>query len=134
MSRATAELPAGLREFLTRPYPATFTTLRRDGTPHVTPVRFTFDASTGLARVTTRAKARKARNVAAGGPTVRVALCQADGFRWVTLEGRATVTDDPARLAEAVRRYTVRYGAAPPAPPDLVVVEIAVDHVLSLNL
>lgn len=134
MSRATAELPAGTRAFLTRPYQATFTTLRRDGTPHVTPVRFTFDASTGLARVTTRAKARKARNVAAGGPAVRVALCQADGFRWVTLEGRATVTDDPARLAEAVRRYTVRYRAAPPAPPDLVVVEIAVDHVLSLNL
>ncbi|MEW2051008.1 pyridoxamine 5'-phosphate oxidase family protein [Streptomyces sp. NPDC005476] len=134
MSRATAELPASTRAFLTHPYPATFTTLRRDGTPHVTPVRFTFDASTGLARVTTRAKARKARNVAAGGPADRVALCQADGFRWLTLEGRATVTDDPARLAEAVRRYIVRYRAAPPAPLDLVVVEIAVDHVLSLNL
>ncbi|WP_405738936.1 hypothetical protein [Streptomyces sp. NBC_01525] len=70
----------------------------------------------------------------AGGPAARVALCQADGFRWVTLEGRASVTDDPARLAEAVRRYTVRYRAAPPAPLDLVVVEIAVDRVLSLNL
>ncbi|MFJ9733709.1 pyridoxamine 5'-phosphate oxidase family protein [Streptomyces sp. NPDC101171] len=62
-------------------YPATFTTLRRDGTPHVTPVPFAFDASTGLAQVTARAKARKARNVAAGCPAVRVALCQADGFR-----------------------------------------------------
>jgi hypothetical protein len=37
-------------------------------------------------------------------------------------------------LAEAVRRYTVRYRAAPPASPDLVVIEIAVDRVLSLNL
>ncbi|MEU0643319.1 pyridoxamine 5'-phosphate oxidase family protein [Streptomyces umbrinus] len=117
--------------FLTRPHTAT---LRPDGTPHVTPVRFTFDPVTGLARVTTRAGARKARNVAAGGPTARVALCQADGFRWVTLEGRAIVTDGPAGLAEAIRRYTVRYRAAPPTPPDLVVVEIAVDRVLSLNL
>ncbi|MCZ4121055.1 pyridoxamine 5'-phosphate oxidase family protein [Streptomyces sp. H39-S7] len=115
-------------------HPATFTTLRPDGTPHVTPVRFTFDASAGLARVTTRAGARKARNVVAAGPAARVALCQADGFRWVTLEGRAAVTDDPGRLAEAVRRYTARYRTAPPAPPDLVVIEIAVDRVLNLDL
>ncbi|TRO67686.1 MULTISPECIES: pyridoxamine 5'-phosphate oxidase family protein [unclassified Streptomyces] len=134
MSRATVELPPTTRVFLTRPHTATLTTLRPDGTPHVTPVRFTFDPVTGLARVTTRAGARKARNVAVGGPTACVALCQADGFRWVTLEGRATVTDDPASLAEAIRRYTVRYRAAPPAPPDLVVVEIALDRVLSLNL
>ncbi|MFD4949833.1 pyridoxamine 5'-phosphate oxidase family protein [Streptomyces sp. NPDC058239] len=134
MSRATVEIPASARAFLTRPHTATFTTLRPDGTPHVTPVRFTFDAATGLARVTTRARARKAQNVAAGGPTARVALCQADGFRWVTLEGRAAVTDAPARLAEAVRRYAVRYRAAPPIPPDLVVVEITVERVLSLNL
>jgi PPOX class probable F420-dependent enzyme len=134
VSRATVELPALARAFLTRPHTATLTTLRPDGDPHVTPVCFTFDAATGLARVTTRAGARKARNVKAGGPAARVALCQADGFRWVTLEGRAAVTDDPARLAEAVRRYTVRYRAAPPAPLDLVVVEITVDRVLSLNL
>ncbi|MFJ7194043.1 MULTISPECIES: pyridoxamine 5'-phosphate oxidase family protein [unclassified Streptomyces] len=120
--------------FLTDPCTATLTTLRPDGTPHVTPVRFTFDPATGLARVTTRAGARKARNVAAGSPSAHVALCQADGFRWVTLEGRATVTDAPARLAEAIRRYTARYHAAPPAPPDLAVIEIAVDRVLTLNL
>ncbi|MDX3547657.1 TIGR03618 family F420-dependent PPOX class oxidoreductase [Streptomyces europaeiscabiei] len=134
MSRATVELSADTQAFLARPHTATLTTLRPDGTPHVTPVRFTFDAATGLVRVTTRAGARKARNVVAGGPTARGALCQADGFRWITFEGRAAVTDDPARLAEAVHRYNVRYRAAPPAPPDLVVVEIAVDGVLSLNL
>ncbi|WP_371095704.1 pyridoxamine 5'-phosphate oxidase family protein [Streptomyces sanglieri] len=134
MSRAATELPATTRAFLARPHTATLTTLRPDGTPHVTPVRFTFDTATGLVRVTTRAGARKARNVAAGGRVARVALCQADGFRWVTLEGRATVTDDPVRLTDAVRRYTVRYRAAPPAPEDLAVIEIAVDRVLTLNL
>jgi PPOX class probable F420-dependent enzyme len=133
VSPTATELPASTRAFLTRPRTATLTTLRPDGTPHVTPVRFTFDASTGLARVITRARARKARNVAASGPAARVALCQADGFRWVTLEGRAVVTDDPASLAEAVRRYTVRYRAAPPAPPDLVAIEITVERILSLN-
>ncbi|GAA1303763.1 TIGR03618 family F420-dependent PPOX class oxidoreductase [Streptomyces sanglieri] len=134
MSRAATELPATTRAFLARPHTATLTTLRPDGTPHVTPVRFTFDTATGLVRVTTRAGARKARNVAAGGRAARVALCQADGFRWVTLEGRATVTDDPVRLTDAVRRYTARYRAAPPAPEDLAVIEIAVDRVLTLNL
>ncbi|WP_443067825.1 pyridoxamine 5'-phosphate oxidase family protein [Streptomyces sp. NBC_01351] len=130
----TDELASTTRTFLTRPHAGTFTTLRPDGTPHVAPVRFTYDAATGLARVTTRAGARKARNVAAAGPAARVALCQADGFRWVTLEGTAAVTDDPARLAEAVRRYTARYRESPPAPRDLVVVEIAVDRVLGLNV
>ncbi|MGW1192557.1 pyridoxamine 5'-phosphate oxidase family protein [Streptomyces sp. NPDC002559] len=135
MSRkATVELSAAAGAFLTGPRTATLATLRPDGTPHVTPVRFTFEAATGLVRVTTRAGARKARNVAAGGPAARTALCQADGMRWVTLEGRATVTHDPAHLAEAVRRYTERYRTPPPHPPDLVVVEIAVDRALSLNL
>ncbi|MEU1466949.1 TIGR03618 family F420-dependent PPOX class oxidoreductase [Streptomyces sp. NPDC005761] len=134
MSPAALELSADARKFLALPRTAAFTTLRPDGTPHVTPVRFTFDAATGLARVTTRAGARKARNVSAGGPAARVALCQADGFRWITLEGRAAVDDDPVRLAEAVGRYTARYRTAPPAPPDLVVVEVTVDRVMHLGL
>ncbi|MEU1349639.1 pyridoxamine 5'-phosphate oxidase family protein [Streptomyces sp. NPDC005775] len=128
------QLSASALEFLSLPRTATLTTLRPDGTPHVAPVRFTFDAATGLARVTTRAAARKARNVSAGGPAARVALCRADGFRWITLEGRAAVGDDPVRLAEAVARYTARYHRAPPNPPDLVVIEITVDRVLSLGL
>ncbi|MER5279829.1 pyridoxamine 5'-phosphate oxidase family protein [Streptomyces sp. NPDC002809] len=134
---ATAEsvaLPTFAGEFLALPRTAVLTTIRPDGTPHLAPVRFTFDASTGLARVTTRAGARKARHVSAGGAAARVALCQVDGFRWITLEGRAVVTDDLVRLAEAVRRYTARYRTAPPAPPDLTVMEITVDRFLSLGL
>jgi hypothetical protein len=81
--------------------------------------------------VLTVASSRKARNLAAGG---RAALCQVAGFRWVTLEGTATVSAAPEPVAEGVRRYTERYGSPPPAPPGRVVIEIAVDRVMKLNL
>ncbi|HEY8525404.1 MAG TPA: PPOX class F420-dependent oxidoreductase [Acidimicrobiales bacterium] len=107
---------------------ASLTTLRPDGSPHVTPVGFTWDAERGLARVITFSAARKARNVAAR-PGGRAVLCQLDGGRWLTLEGPATLSDDPDRVAEAVRRYTERY--RPPKPrPDRVVIEIAIDRVI----
>jgi F420H(2)-dependent biliverdin reductase len=117
--------------FLAEPHVATLTTLRPDGSPHVVAVRFTWDKRAGLARVLTVASSRKARNLVAGG---RAALCQVDGFRWVTLEGPATVRTDPARIGEAARRYAARYGAPPPGPPGRVVIEIAVDHTMTLNL
>lgn len=124
---------AAVAAFLAEPRVCTVTTMRPDGSPHVVPVRFTWDADAGLARILTVASSRKARNVRArpGGP---VAICQVDGFRWITLEGAATVSDDPEKVAEGVRRYTRRYLAPPPAPPGRVVIEIAVDNVLRLNL
>ncbi|MFJ4717489.1 pyridoxamine 5'-phosphate oxidase family protein [Streptomyces sp. NPDC088785] len=112
---------------------AVFTTLRPDGTLHAAPVRFTWEAASGLARVLTVASSRKARNLLAA-PGGRAALCQVDGFAWATLEGTATVVTDPARIERGVRLYAKRYWSAPPAPADRVVIEIAVDRVLSLNL
>lgn len=103
------------------------TTLRPDGTPHVTPVRFTWDGT--LVRVLTVGTARKVRNVRA---TPRAAICQVMGRRWITLEGVATVRDDPERVLEGARRYAARYGQFAPEPPGRVVVEIAVDRVMSL--
>lgn len=126
-------LTARATAFLAEPHQCTLTTLRPDGSPHVTAVRFTWDPATGLARVLTVASSRKARNVARS-PSGRVAACQVEGFRWITLEGTATVSDDPARVTEGVRRYLSRYLSMPPAPPDRVVIEIAVDRILSLNL
>ncbi|MGW3353056.1 pyridoxamine 5'-phosphate oxidase family protein [Nonomuraea rubra] len=131
--------PRAAEDFLAEPLVATLTTLRPDGSPHVAPVRFTWDREAGLARVLTVATSRKARNLAGtpgtGTPgTGRVALCQVAGFRWITLEGRATVSADPRRIAEAARRYTRRYLSPPPDPPGRVVIEIAVDHFLYLNL
>ncbi|WP_248962767.1 pyridoxamine 5'-phosphate oxidase family protein [Sphaerisporangium perillae] len=119
--------------FLSEPRVASLTTLRPDCSPHVVAVRFTWDGRASLARVLTVAASRKARNLIAC-PGSRAALCQVDGFRWATLEGAATLSDDPHRVAEAVRRYTARYGTPPPDPPGRVVIEIAVDRVTTLNL
>jgi PPOX class probable F420-dependent enzyme len=119
--------------FLDEPHVATLTTMRPDGTPHSAPVRFSWDAKAKLARVMTVASSRKVHNLL-GNSTGRVALCQVDGFRWITLEGTAAVSADPRRVAEGVRRYTRRYRSPAPNPPGRVVVEIAVDHLLTLNI
>ena len=71
---------------------ATLTTLRPDGSPHSTPVGFTWDPSSGLVRIISWASSRKVRNLAGGG---RASVCQVDGGRWLTFEGPAQVTDDP---------------------------------------
>jgi hypothetical protein len=47
----------------------------------------------------------------------------------MSLEGPAVVSDDPARIADAVRRYSGRY-RVPRVNPTRVVIEIAVDRVL----
>jgi len=124
-------LPHEVRTFLTERHLATLTTLRADGSPHVVAVGFTWDDEAGLARVITFAPSRKARNVAAASGDIarRAAVCQVDGGRWLTLEGVATVTDDPDRVADAVARYAERY-RPPGARDDRVAIEIAVDRVL----
>ena len=114
--------------FVTERHLATLTTLRPDGSPHVVAVGFTWDPDAGLARVITFAPSKKARNVLAA-PGSRAAVSQVDGGRWLTLEGTAVATDDPERVAEAVRRYATRY-RQPGEREDRVAIEITVDRVL----
>jgi F420H(2)-dependent biliverdin reductase len=121
------DLDPALLTFLTERHLATLTTLRPDGTPHVVPVGVTYDAATRTARVITSGTSAKARHVRAGRS--RVAVCQVDGRRWVTLEGTAVVRDDPASVADAEQRYARRY-KQPRANPARVVLEISVDRVL----
>ena len=128
MTLSPDALPAEALDFLRERHLATLTTLRPDGSPHVVAVGFTWDDAAGLARVISFAPSRKARNLVAS-PGSRAAVSQVDGGRWLTLEGPATVTDDPARVAEGVRRYAERY-RPPGERDDRVVIEIAVDRIL----
>jgi PPOX class probable F420-dependent enzyme len=119
-------------EFVAERHLATLTTMRPDGTPHVVPVAFTWDAEAGVARVTTRRTTTKAANARgrAGAPRPRAALCQVDGRRWLTLEGTIEVSEDPAEIAEATRRYAVRYRSRP-YDPERVVLRVAADRRMS---
>jgi PPOX class probable F420-dependent enzyme len=118
-------LSAAALEFVAERHLATLTTLRDDGSPHVVPVGFTWDAERGVARVITFAGAVKATNAARG----RAAVCQVDGARWLTFEGPVTVRCDAESVAAAVAAYAVRY-RPPKVRDDRVVIEIDVDRVL----
>ncbi len=114
--------------FVTERHLATLTTLRPDGTPHVVPVGFTWDPAAGVLRITTKDGSAKVRHVEAANPA-RVAVCQVSGGRWLTLEGVATISRDPAEISEAMRRYATRYRELE-ADPDRIVLRVAVDRVL----
>jgi PPOX class probable F420-dependent enzyme len=117
-----------LAEFWTERHLCVLSTVRADGTVHATPVGATLDVEAGLVRVICSGTSYKARTIRRLG-TAAVAVTQVDGRRWSTLEGRAVVSDDPARVEEAVRRYTKRY-REPRVNPRRVVVEITVTKVL----
>ncbi|MFM7068681.1 MAG: pyridoxamine 5'-phosphate oxidase family protein [Actinomycetes bacterium] len=121
-----ADLPETALEFLNERHLASLTTLRGDGSPHVVPVGLGWDPADQLVRIITRSGSQKVRNARRGG---RAAVSQVDGGRWLTLEGTVTVTDDPDRVAEAVRRYALRYRTPEPRQ-DRVAIEITVDRVL----
>ncbi|MEV8530793.1 TIGR03618 family F420-dependent PPOX class oxidoreductase [Streptomyces sp. NPDC051211] len=109
----------------------TLTTPRPDGTPHVVPVGVTYDPEAGLARVISNKNSKKVRNVLAAQPgRARVAVCQMQGRRWATLEGRAVIRTDEASVAEAVARYAERYERTPSPNPDRVVIEITLDRAM----
>jgi PPOX class probable F420-dependent enzyme len=120
------QLTADALQFLRDRHLATFTSLRSNGTPHVTPVGFTWDQERSLARVICSRTSRKARNAARGGPVV---LCQVEGRRWLALEGTSRVTDDPEEVAHAVACYAGRY-RQPRENPQRVAIEVCVTSIL----
>jgi PPOX class probable F420-dependent enzyme len=113
-------------EFLRERHLATLTTVRADGSAHVVPVGFTWDAGTRVARVITSSGSVKVALARRGG--AQTVLCQVDGPRWLTLAGTPLVTDDPARVADAVARYAQRY-RQPRVNPSRVAIEITVTRV-----
>lgn len=119
---------SGFVEFWGERRLCTLASPRPDGSIHQVPVGATYDADAGVVRVISDGGSFKARNLAAH-PGVRVSVSQVEGRRWCTVEGPAVVSDDPERVAEAVRRYGERY-REPRVNPGRVVIEIAVERVL----
>jgi PPOX class probable F420-dependent enzyme len=119
-------LSVGGLEFVTERHLATLTTLRPDGSPHVTPVGFTWDDATRRAFVICSGTSHKARNV---GNRSSVALCQLDGRRWLTVEGTGRVSAEPGDVADAVDRYARRY-RPPRVNPARVAIIIEATRVL----
>jgi len=108
----------------------TLTTVRPDGRPHVVPVGATLDAEAGLVRVIASRSSLKVRQIVAAGPAgAQVAVCQVAGRRWATAEGVATVSAEPGEVAEAERRYALRY-REPQPNPERVVVLVHLDWML----
>lgn len=121
-------LPDEVFTFFEERHLATLSIRRGDGSPQVTPVGVTYQPETKTARVITWATSYKAVILAAD-PDQEVAVCQVDGGRWLTIYGRATVTDGVDAIAEAVRRYAARY-RPPKQRDDRVVIEIAVERLV----
>ncbi len=129
MSTPTAPSTA-YRDFWRERHLCTVTTLRPDGTPHVVPMGVVLDEEHGAAWAITSGHSRKARNIAAAGPAgAPVAVCQVDGRRWATLEGRAVLLADAGSVAEAERRYAERY-RRPRENPARVAVRITLTRLL----
>ncbi|WP_282958964.1 pyridoxamine 5'-phosphate oxidase family protein [Phycicoccus avicenniae] len=129
MALTPAELPDAALEFMRERHLATLTTLRRDGSPHVVPVGFTWDEDALLARVITSRASAKAVQARAGR---RAALSQVDRRRWLTLEGTTRVLDDADAVRDAEERYARRYRQPRPNPQRVVVV-LDVDRVLGAS-
>jgi len=115
-----------LLEFWTERHLCTLTTLRADGRPHVVPVGVALDLEQRCAWVITSAGSQKARDVARDG---RIAACQVEGRQWSTIEGGATVLDDPESVRRAEDRYASRY-RQPRVNPERVALRIEVDRFL----
>ena len=120
-------LSAEALQFVTEYHLATLTTLRADGSPHVVPVGFTWDAETSSVRVITSGTSVKARNAARVG--ARAAICQVERRSWITFEGPVSVLTDPESVRAAEKRYAARY-RQPRENPRRVVLHIAVERIL----
>jgi PPOX class probable F420-dependent enzyme len=117
-----------LEAFWTERHLCVLSTVRPDGTVHATPVGATLDVEAGLVRVICSGTSYKARTIRRLGEAA-VAVTQVDGRHWSTIEGRAVVSDDPARVRDAERRYAKRY-REPRVNPSRVVIEITITKVL----
>ncbi|MET8944414.1 PPOX class F420-dependent oxidoreductase [Streptomyces sp. NPDC004542] len=114
-------------------------TVRADGSPHVAPIWFLLDGDEVV--FNTGKETVKGRSLTRDG---RVALCVDDDrppFHFVTLSGRARLSEDLGEVREWATRIAARYmgeeraeefGARNGVPGELLV-RVTVDHVVALK-
>ncbi len=113
-------------EFLAERHLGSLTTIRRDGTPHVVAIAFTYLPDDGTVQIITSEGTQKVLNVDSTG---RAVVCQVDGRRWLSLEGPAIVKRDTVSVQRAETAFESRY-RPPSENPDRVAIEVSVDRVL----
>lgn len=123
-------VPAKLAEFYAEYQLNTLTTIRPDGSPHVVPVGVTLDVEQQCAWIITRDGSRKVRNVEAADGGAQVAICQVDGPRWSTIEGRAEVRRDAESRDRAIELYAQRYRRQPAPDERRIALRIEVDRIV----
>ena len=121
---ARTDLTHAELEFLREPHWGTLTTIRANGTPHVTAIAFTY--ADGTVRVIASDATQKVRNIERTG---YASVCQVDGPRWLSLEGPAVVRRDVHGIATAVDGFTERF-RPPRVNPKRIAIEITVERVL----
>lgn len=110
--------------FLSEYHLATLSTIGRDGRVHSVPVGITY--RDGVVRVIGSRGSQKFLNVQRTG---RASVNTVDGGRWISFEGPARISEDPADIALAVELYAARY-RQPQPNPERVVLELTVERVL----
>lgn len=110
--------------FLSEYHLATLSTIGRDGRVHSVPVGITY--RDGIVRVIGSRGSQKFLNVQRTG---RASVNTVDGGRWISFEGPARISEDPADIALAVELYAARY-RQPQPNPERVVLELTVERVL----
>ena len=124
------ELTTEMKQFVTERHLASLTLVTPEGRPLVTPVGFTWDEDQKLVRVITWAGSMKSKILTRAGTPLRAAVSQVDGGRWITLEGKAIVTDDMERCLEGTRRYAQRYSEPKDRGDDRRVIELSVERIM----
>jgi F420H(2)-dependent biliverdin reductase len=117
-------LTAAALAFLSEYHLATLSTIGRDGRVHAVPVGFTY--ADDVVRVIGSRGSQKFVNAARTG---RASIASVDGGRWLSFEGPARVSEDPAAIARAVDLYAARY-RTPSENPLRVVLEISPERIL----
>ncbi len=124
MTRTSEQLTPDELGFLAERHLGTLTTLRADGTPHVVAIAFTYES--GVVTIISSDATQKVVNVE---HRATAAVCQVDGRRWLTLEGKAAVARDADSVAYGERRHAARY-RRPGENPRRVVIRLEVERVL----